>query len=126
MFPPRKREHFFLLCLKYSTMSNSKLVYSTDDSVCTSDENGTGICRDPSDQKVRLHLDRKGGGKVVSVVKGLTEPPDTLNTIAKELKKGCGVGGSVKKSEILIQGNKRETIQNILLKKGYDVKLSGG
>ena len=126
MFPPRKREHFFLLCLKYSTMSNSKLVYSTDDSICTSDEHGMVIRRDPSDQKVRLHLDRRGGGKVVSIVKGLTEPPDTLNTIAKELKKGCGVGGSVKKGEILIQGNKRETIQNILLKKGYDVKLSGG
>ena len=84
MFPLRKREHFFLLYLKYSTMSNSKLVYSTDDSVCTSDEPGMGVCRDPSDQKVRLHLDRKGGGKIVSIVKGLTEPPDVLNTIAKE------------------------------------------
>ena len=107
-------------------MSNSKLVYSTDDSVCTSDEPGMGVCRDPSDQKVRLHLDRKGGGKIVSIVKGLTEPPDVLNTIAKELKKGCGAGGTVKNGEILIQGNKRVAIQNILLKKGYDVKLSGG
>jgi len=107
-------------------MSNSKLIYSTDDSIRTSDEHGTVIRRDPSDQKVRLHLDRRGGGKVVSIVKGLTEPLDTLNTIAKELKKGCGVGGSVKKGEILIQGNKRGIIQNILLKKGYDVKLSGG
>ena len=107
-------------------MSNSKLVYSTDDSICTSDEHGTVIRRDPSDQKFRLHLDRRGGGKVVSIVKGLNEPPDTLNTIAKELKKRCGVGGSVKKGEILIQGNKRRIIQNILLKKGYDVKLSGG
>ena len=107
-------------------MSNSKLVYSTDDSICTSDVHGNVICRDPSDQKVRLHLDRKGGGKVVSIVKGLSESPDTLNTIAKELKKRCGVGGSVKNGEILIQGNKRGIIQNILLKKGYDVKLSGG
>ena len=106
-------------------MSNSKLVYSTDDSLFTSDD-GNVIRRDPSDQKVRLHLDRRGGGKVVSIVKGLTEPLDTLNTIAKELKKGSGVGGSVKKGEILIQGNKRGTIQNILSKKGYDVKLSGG
>ena len=106
-------------------MSNSKLVYSTDDSLFTSDDGNVIRC-DPSDQKVRLHLDRRGGGKVVSIVKGLTEPPDILNTIAKELKKGCGVGGSVKKGEILIQGNKRGTIQNILSKKGYDVKLSGG
>ena len=125
-FRLEKGNIFSLLYLKYSTMSNSKLVYSTDDSICTSDEHGEVIRRDPSDQKVRLHLDRRGGGKVVSIVKGLTEPLDTLNTIAKELKKGCGVGGSVKKGEILIQGNKRETIQKILLNKGYDVKLSGG
>ena len=107
-------------------MSNSKLVYSTDESVTISDDHSTVNRCSPSEQKVRLHLDRKGGGKVVSIVKGLTEPLDILNIIAKELKKGCGVGGSVKKGEILIQGNKRETIQNILLKKGYDVKLSGG
>ena len=125
-FRLEKGNIFSLLYLKYSTMSNSKLVYSTDDSICTSHEHGTDNRRDPSDQKVRLHLDRRGGGKVVSIVKGLIEPPDTLNTIAKELKKGCGVGGSVKKGEILIQGNKRGTIQNILSKKGYDVKLSGG
>ena len=84
-FRLEKGNIFSLLYLKYSTIS--KLVYSTDDSICTSDEDGTVIRRDPSDQKVRLHLDRKGGGKVVSIVKGLSESPDTLNTIAKELKK---------------------------------------
>ena len=67
-------------------MSNSKLVYSTDESVTTSDDHSTGNRCSPSEQKVRLHLDRKGGGKVVSIVKGLTEPLDILNIIAKELK----------------------------------------
>ena len=47
-----------------------------------------------SDQKVRLHLDRKGGGKIVTVVKGLSHDDETMNELAKELKKKCGTGGS--------------------------------
>ena len=107
-------------------MTNSKLIYSTDQGVSL--KNGTEISPilDPSQQQVRLHLDRKGGGKVVSVVRGLQETIDVLMVIAKELKSGCGVGGSVKNGEILIQGNKREKIQQLLIKKGYSVKLSGG
>ena len=107
-------------------MTNSKLIYSTDQGVSLKNETKIGPIVDPSQQQVRLHLDRKGGGKVVSIVKGLQETVDVLMVIAKELKSGCGVGGSVKNGEILIQGNKREKIQQLLIKKGYSVKLSGG
>tara|TARA_B100001741_G_scaffold308494_1_gene304809 strand:- start:3873 stop:4196 length:324 start_codon:yes stop_codon:yes gene_type:complete len=107
-------------------MSNSKLVYSTDKTLTNLDESVDVVSVRASEQKVRLHLDRKKGGKVVTLIKGLMEEKDTLMEITKELKKKCGTGGSVKKNEILIQGNQRETIQKILLKKGYDVKLSGG
>jgi translation initiation factor 1 len=107
-------------------MTNSKLIYSTDEGVSLKDETEISPILDPSQQQVRLHLDRKGGGKVVSVVRGLQETIDVLMVIAKELKSGCGVGGSVKNGEILIQGNKREKIQQLLIKKGYSVKLSGG
>ena len=107
-------------------MANSKLIFSTDDSVSLTDDTVQSLAIDPSQQRVRLHLDRKGGGKVVSIVKGLQETVDVLMGIAKELKSGCGVGGSVKNGEILIQGNKREKIQKLLIKKGYSVKLSGG
>jgi len=107
-------------------MANSKLIFSTDDSVSLTDNTVQSLAIDPSQQRVRLHLDRKGGGKIVSIVRGLQESNDVLTVIAKELKKGCGVGGSVKNGEILIQGNHREKIQNLLSKKGYAVKLSGG
>ena len=107
-------------------MTNSKLIYSTDQGVSLKNETEISPILDPSQQQVRLHLDRKGGGKIVSVVRGLQETIDVLMVIAKELKSGCGVGGSVKNGEILIQGNKREKIQQLLIKKGYSVKLSGG
>ena len=107
-------------------MANSKLIFSTDDSVSLTDNTVQSLAIDPSQQQVRLHLDRKGGGKIVSIVRGLQESNDVLTVIAKDLKKGCGVGGSVKNGEILIQGNHREKIQKLLSKKGYAVKLSGG
>ncbi len=107
-------------------MTNSKLIFSTDDSVSLTDNTVQSLAIDPSQQRVRLHLDRKGGGKIVSIVRGLQESNDVLTVIAKDLKKGCGVGGSVKNGEILIQGNHREKIQKLLSKKGYAVKLSGG
>jgi len=107
-------------------MANSKLIFSTDNSVSLTDDTVQSLAIDPSQQRVRLHLDRKGGGKIVSIVRGLQESNDVLTVIAKDLKKGCGVGGSVKNGEILIQGNHREKIQKLLSKKGYAVKLSGG
>jgi len=106
-------------------MSNSRIVYSTGDATVLQDDHKQKDIR-PSDQKVRLHLDRKGGGKIVTVIKGLVQDDDSMVDLTRELKKRCGTGGSYKNNEILIQGNKRETIQTILLDKGYDAKLSGG
>jgi translation initiation factor 1 len=107
-------------------MAKSKLIYSTDTSISLIDDIERVNPVEVSQQRVRIHLDRKGGGKIVSVVKGLQESTEIMNSLAKMLKKGCGVGGAVKNSEILIQGNHREKIQNLLSKKGYVVKLSGG
>ena len=107
-------------------MSNSRIIYSTDNGSHKDDEL-TGIHHPkPSQQKVRLHLDRRGGGKIVTVVKGLVLADEIMVNLTKELKKRCGVGGSFKENKILIQGNKRDLVKEILSKKGYDVKLSGG
>tara|TARA_B100000886_G_scaffold277685_1_gene201668 strand:- start:339 stop:659 length:321 start_codon:yes stop_codon:yes gene_type:complete len=105
---------------------NTKLVYSTDRSVNIKENVIKEVDLNPSEQKVYLHLERKGGGKILSIVKGLKHPKQKLIALAKELKKQCGVGGTVKNNEILIQGNFRGKIKSILSKKGYNVKLSGG
>jgi len=57
-------------------MTNSKLIYSTDQGVSLKNETDISPIVDPSQQQVRLHLDRKGGGKVVSIVRGLQETVD--------------------------------------------------
>ena len=91
----------FFICSEKTIMTNSKLIYSTDQRISLKNETEISPILDPSQQQVRLHLDRKGGGKVVSIVRGLQETIDVLMVIAKELKSGCGVGGSVKNGEIL-------------------------
>jgi len=102
------------------------IVYSTDSLNNDFETPVPEKATEPFQQNIRIHLDRKGGGKLVSIIKGLVEPEHELSIICKELKKKCGVGGTVKNKEILIQGNKREVIQKLLLNRGYQVKLSGG
>ena len=107
-------------------MSNSRIVYSTDNGSIRDDELTDIHHPKPSQQNVRLHLDRRGGGKIVTVIKGLVHEDEIMVNLTKELKKRCGVGGSFKENKIFIQGNKRDLVKEILLKKGYDVKFSGG
>ena len=78
------------------------------------------------EQDLRIHLDRKGGGKVVTVIKGYRGIPGVLKELGKYLQSSCSTGGTVKNNEILIQGNFREKARDLLLVKGYRAKLSGG
>ncbi len=77
---------------------------------------------------IRIHIEKKGrGGKEVSIVRGLKIKSEDLKDYAKEMKTHCGVGGSVKNGEIIIQGNHRDKLISLLRKKGFtDIKKSGG
>lgn len=80
-----------------------------------------------SDGIVRLQRQVKGrNGKAVTLVSGLPLTGNELKTLAKELKNACGVGGSINGPDILIQGDKRDHLKEVLEGKGYCVKLSGG
>jgi len=101
----------------FSTNKEFDLYESTDDEETLA----------PGEQLLEAHLDKKNrGGKIATVIKGFVGSGDDLKTLAKELKTLCGVGGSAKENEIIIQGNFRDKIIDYLKNKGYKVKRVGG
>ena len=80
----------------------------------------------PAKQNLRVWLDRNHrGGKTVTLVKGFVGSDDDLKELARMLKNRCGVGGSAKDGEIIIQGDHRERVLQLLLDSGYRAKKAG-
>lgn len=103
------------------------IVYSTDSSFSydyeKQDEQAT---LPPSQQNLRVLLDKSGrAGKQVTLVTGYIGTRDDLESLTKVIKTKCGVGGSAKDGEILIQGDVRDKVVQLLLKEGYKAKRSG-
>ena len=79
-----------------------------------------------NEQLLTLHIDKHRAGKTVIIIKGFIGSKSDLKNLGKKIKKECGVGGSVKNNDIIIQGNMREKIALILEKEGIPYKNSGG
>ena len=81
----------------------------------------------PQHQTLKIQLDKKQrAGKQVSLISNFVGTEEDLNALCKELKTKCGVGGSCKDGEILLQGDHRDKITQYLQSKGYKTKRIGG
>lgn len=112
---------------KLSNLSDlGGFVFSTNDNFDL-DNNESQETLSPKEQRLEALFSNKGrGGKTVTVIKGFEGSDEDLKALGKLLKTKCGVGGSTKDGEIIIQGKFRDKIMEILKNEGYNVKRVGG
>lgn len=104
------------------------VVYSTNsDFNYDKEDQGEPETPPANQQKLIVQLDKKNRkGKAVTLITGFTGSTADLEALGKLLKTKCGVGGTARDGEILIQGDFRDKVMQILADQGYKAKRSGG
>lgn len=96
------------------------IVYSTNPDYRSDYADTQAETLPPGRQKLHVSVERHHrGGKTVTLVRGFIGSDDDLQSLARQLKNKCGTGGSAKNGEIIIQGENKEKIAQLLLQMGY-------
>ena len=103
----------------------SKVVFSTDPDYLDEKEKKEETLSNKK-QQLRVWRQRLVGGRIVTLVKGFYGKNEDLQSLGKQLTTACSSGGTAKNGEVLIQGDHRDKIVNLLNNKGYKAKVSGG
>jgi translation initiation factor 1 len=114
---------------KIKSSGEGGIVYSTNSNFGFGDLLANALGNEPDSEKdiLEVHFEKKGrSGKTAVVIKGFSGSEEELKTLGKTLKTKCGVGGSVKDGEIIIQGNVREKVMEVLEAEGFKTKRVGG
>ena len=102
------------------------VIYSTNPNFNFEYEEEEIINLEPKEQLLKIFIDKNRNGKTAVIIKNFIGDQSQLKSLAKYLKQKCSVGGSVKENEIIIQGDIREKIIELLVEKGYNCKKIGG
>ena len=104
------------------------VVYSTNPNFSLDTENEDSQSSLPKNkQLLRIEIDKKGrNGKCATLITGYVGSESDVKELAKMLKIKCGVGGSTRDGEILIQGDVRTKVADILVQEGYKTKVIKG
>lgn len=104
------------------------IVYSTNpDYNFRLNEEPEAVTLPPLQQNLKVMLDRKQrGGKQVTLITGFIGTQNDLDVLARMLKSKCGVGGSAKDGQVIIQGDFRAKVLELLTKEGFKAKQAGG
>jgi len=93
---------------------------------CECPRTATGQILNPRDQHPRVSRERRGGGKIITIISGLDPRATNLQQLLKELKAKFGAGGTLTEDRIELQGDHRDKLVDLLRTRGYQAKPSGG
>lgn len=127
--PDKKLETLNFSVMSKKIKNSINVVYSTNPNfIYQTDEVNEAETISSNLQALYVSIDRKQrAGKEVTLVEGFIGKEDDLKELGKLLKSKCGVGGTIKEGEILIQGNFKDKIFDLLIKEGYSkTKKKGG